>query len=313
MSGINVNIKAGKDKESSSIEVTGTVEHIITDKEVDTFRLHYEPLMKAAEKYDGRRPTDIYLHSPTPWGDLYKTYGWEQVKTTLKVIKSDIIEVTSNPTIVATKYLINNSEFEGKFDASIQESVANTTTTTWSDTHTLEISQSFTYSIGFLGTGVSGTTSMKYSGSWGKGGSESQTATVGSSQGASVTLKPKQSAVVELTASKGIMKVRIVYNASLSGFLAINYKKKHNDHHFWGYNVAEVMEAAGINNSLEFTEDIEIGYFSNARVELKNGEETDNNKNKDETDDNRNEDETDDNTNKDETQSKYMCILSYLS
>lgn len=276
MSGINIKIKAGKDKDTSSIEINGTVEHIITDKEVDTFRLHEENLKNAVDKHAGKKPSDVYLHSPTPWGDLYKSYGWEQVKTILKVIKSEVLEVTSNPTIVATKHLVNTSNYPGEFNASIEESVENTTETTWSSTHTIEISQSFTYSVSFLGTGGAGTTSMSYSGSWGEGGSKSQTVTVGSSQGVTVNLEPKQSAIAELTASKGVMKVRIFYEASLSGSVAANYSKKHEGHYFWRYDISEIMGNADINNSLEFTEDIEIGYFSNARVELQNGEDNGN-------------------------------------
>jgi len=66
------------------------------------------------------------------------------------------------------------------------------------------------------------------------------------------------------------MKVRITYKAHLIGSTAINYNPTYKGHHFWSLDLPSVMNSAGINNSLTFTEDIEIGYFANAEVELKN-------------------------------------------
>ncbi|CAF2076466.1 unnamed protein product [Rotaria magnacalcarata] len=272
MSGIDIKLTAGFDRKSSSIEANGSVEHVITDKEVIAFGLYGENLKNAVNKHSDQSPRDVYLHRPTPWGDLYKSYGWEEVKTVLKVIKSEILDVTSKPTIVAKKNLINTSPYRATFDASVSEDVKNTTQTMWSKTDTIDVSQSFNYSLKFLGTGTEGTTTMSYSHSWGQGGSETQEVTVGSRQGVSVPLEPKQSAVAQLTASKGSMKVRIVYNASLTGSVAVNYGKKHNGHHFWSYDISQVMADASLNNSLEFTEEIEIGYYSNSTVKLEDGD-----------------------------------------
>jgi hypothetical protein len=66
-----------------------------------------------------------------------------------------------------------------------------------------------------------------------------------------------------------VMKVRITYQARLIGSTAINYNPTFKDHHFWGLDIGGVMGGAGINNSIQFTEDIEVGYFSNAKIELR--------------------------------------------
>ena len=81
MSGFNVSIVAGEDEASSVVHVTGSVQHVITDEERTTFQLGDHQLKEDVGKYFGKEPNDAYLHSQTPWGDLYKRYNWLQVQT----------------------------------------------------------------------------------------------------------------------------------------------------------------------------------------------------------------------------------------
>lgn len=62
--------------------------------------------------------------------------------------------------------------------------------------------------------------------------------------------------------------MRIVYKAYLSGMTACNYSNRYNGHHFWGLDIGPVMEAAGLSNLRTFTEDIQIGYYSDSKVTL---------------------------------------------
>jgi len=103
--GIDISIKAGSDAATSSVSASGSEQHIITDKERTTFGIQDEGLKDAVDKYFGKRPNDAYLHSPTPWDDLYKTYGWPEVQTVLVVQSATIREITSEPVIVATGLL----------------------------------------------------------------------------------------------------------------------------------------------------------------------------------------------------------------
>lgn len=109
---------------------------------------------------------------------------------------------------------------------------------------------------------------MSYSHTWGESKTESTSVTVGSTQGVSVPLDPGQSVDVQLTASRGVMKVRIVYDAYLTGDLAVNYSDTYKGHHFYALDCASVLARSGMPTSKQITEDIEIGYFSNAKVEL---------------------------------------------
>ncbi len=267
--GIEISIKAGADASTSSVSASGSVQHIITDKERKTFGIQDSGLKSAVEKYFGKKPNDAYLHSPTPWDDLYKTYGWDEVQTILDVKSAKITGITSEPVIVATKKFVNSSTKKATFDASISDQVTNTTESNWSQTDTIEVGQKFTYNVSFLGAGGGGETSMSYSHSWGQGGSESKSITVGSSSGVSVELGPGESVEAVLTASRGVMKVRIVYLAHLAGDTAVNYNPTYEGHHFWALPITGVMCSASLSSTREFTEDIEIGYYSNAKIELR--------------------------------------------
>jgi hypothetical protein len=270
MAGISVVVTAGLTAATSSVTATGSVQHVITDNEVNSFKIQDGPLKNAVGKAMGKNPNDAYLHSPTPWNDLYSTYGWPQVQTILVVQSATITGITSQPTIVATQKFINNSNIPGTFNVGISQNVTNTTETNWSQTNTIDVSQSINYEIGFLGTGGGGSTTMSYSYAWAQGGSQSQSVALGSSQGVSVDLQPGQAVNAQLTASKGTMNVRIVYKAYLMGATAINYNPTFNGHHFYACDIGNVMGAGGIANQLTFTEDIQIGFFSNSQVELTN-------------------------------------------
>lgn len=88
----------------------------------------------------------------------------------------------------------------------------------------------------------------------------------------SIELAPGQAVIAELTASRGVMKVRIEYNAYLVGQTAVNYNPTFKDHHFWGLGIGGVMAAANNPNSVKSTEEIEIGYYSNSRIVLRDAE-----------------------------------------
>ena len=80
----------------------------------------------AVNAYFGRSPNDAYLHSPTPWGDLYTTYNWPQVSMVLVVQSAKILGITSEPIIVKTQEFTNNSSVKGTFNVAISDTVEDT-------------------------------------------------------------------------------------------------------------------------------------------------------------------------------------------
>ena len=267
--GIEIHVKTGA-AGAASVSASGSVQHIITDAERNTFGISDGALKGAVGKYFGQAPDDAFLHSDTPWNDLYRTYGWPQVQVVLTVASATVTGITSEPIVVAQSILRNDSDVSGTFSASASESVSDTVSHTWSTSDSVQVSQKFSYEVSFLGTGGKGETSFTYTHNWGESKTETKQVTVGSAQGVSVPLGPHQAVNAEITASRGVMKVRIVYNAVLTGSVAINYGHRYKDHHFWGLPLTAVMAAAGLPVTKTFTEDIEIGFYANDQVILTN-------------------------------------------
>jgi hypothetical protein len=267
--GINISVTAGQDQKSSSATASGSIQHIITDVERSTFQLSDSQLKNAINAYFGKAPNDAFLHSPTPWNDLYKTYNWQQVQMVLVAQNAEILGITSNAEIVKNQELTNQSSKTATFNVSISDSVEDTATSSWSTGGTLSVDQTINYDLKFLGTGVGGSTSLSYSQSWGVGGEHSQAVTVGSEAGVSVVLEAGESVVAELSASRGVMKVRVHYLAYLMGQSAVNYDPTYKGHHFYALDMNNIMQAAKISNAIVSTEDIEIGYYSNSKVLIK--------------------------------------------
>ncbi len=267
--GLSVTIKAGETAATSSVQATGSVQHIITDTERESFNIQDSSLKNAVKAYFGKKPNDAYLHSPTPWDDLYKRYGWSQVQVIMRPISSTVTGITSNPTIIATKNFTNSSSHKATFNAGISDQVTDTVESNWSQTNTISVSQSVSYEVGFLGSGGGGETSFSYSREWGEGGSKSTSVTVGSETGVSVDLDPGESIEAVLSASRGKMKVRIVYEAYLTGQTAINYNPRYKGHHFWALPINSVMSSGGLSTTMQFTEDIELDFYSDASIEIR--------------------------------------------
>lgn len=266
--GIDIHIVAGPDGKSSSVEASGSVQHVITQDERYTFGLSEVGLKDAVNAYFGKTPNDAYLSSPTPWNDLYKTYNWPQVQTVLAVESAELLGITSNPVVVKTQEFTNSSSVKATFDVSISETVNNTATTTWSTSGTLKFEQSITVGIDFIIKGTA-TSTRSFTQSWGVGGTETDSITLGSTSGVKVELDPGESIIASLSASRGTMNVRVQYNSYLIGSTAVNYDPAYKDHHFWALPIGEVMKAGGLNNSVKSTADMEIGYYSNSKIELR--------------------------------------------
>lgn len=264
MSDIKVKVIAGKKLERSSTIAFGSQQHIITDKEKSTFKVGDADLKRAIGKYFGKEPNDAYLHSPTPWGDLYKRYDWTEVQTFLRPIKTEILKIDTKPTILATETLKNESSKKATFTAGISEQVSNTVSSSWQVSSKLSFSQSIKYEVSILGIG--GETTFGFEQQFGTNKTNTHETTVGTTASVSVELEPNEEVIVELSASSGKMKVRITYEAELIGGTATNYDPTYKDHHFWCLPIGGVL---GSSNKVKMTEDLEIGFYSDSKVTIR--------------------------------------------
>lgn len=266
--GIEIDIEAGLTTDTSKASGTGRQQHVITDTEVKSFKITDQPLKAAIAQLHGKSPNDAYLHSPTPWGDLYTTYDWPQVQAVLDVASVTITGITSEPVIVAQQNFKNSSSVAATFNCGISQSVANTSSSTWTQTNTQTFSQKITYKIGLPGAGGGGETSWTYAQALGESTTETKTVTVGTTSGVVITLQPGQSAISVLSASRGVMKVRVVYRVHLIGDTATNYNPTYQGHHFWAMPIGRVMQAGNISNVQTVTEDMEVGFYADSTIEV---------------------------------------------
>jgi hypothetical protein len=265
MAGLQVAINCGDSVATSTVHVTGSLAHVITQDEFRNFGISDDILKEAVRKTFGARPDDLYLSSPTPWNDLYKTYGWPQVTVNLVPVSAVITGVTTTSTIMKQQTFTNKSGLVGSFNTSIVDSVANTVSNSWSNSDKITVGQKISYKVDFAGSGVGGETSFSYEHSWGQTKTETLGVTLGSSSGSTVQLQPGQTVLVQLTASEGAMTVNVQYRASLSGSVAINYGGTFKGHHFWALDI----NSLGLNLSNTATEELKVGYFGNAEIVLK--------------------------------------------
>ncbi|XP_059047956.1 spherulin-2A-like [Achroia grisella] len=266
---IEVNVVASDNEAERLVELSGSNVDIISDTERNTFQLSDNNLKNAVRSYFGKRPDDAYVKSPTPWGDLYQTYGWPQVARSLAPQRAKVLQVTSNPSIVLTQHFENNSTTSATFKAQIKQEVQNTVTSTWEKGGELTVGQEIEYGFDIKVVSVGGKTSFSYTSKWGESVSKSETVTVGSESGVEITLEPGQRVVAELFATRGTMQIQVDYEGTLSGSTAVNYADTYKGHHFWALDINAVMRADNLNTSAQSREVINLGYYSSSKVVIR--------------------------------------------
>ena len=262
-----VSIVIGKSLSDSRAVAQGDTKHLITKPERKAFKLEtHEDLLKAIGSYSGRKPTNATLRATDTdgWAENFAKYGWAETVTSLTAIKADILESTKEPTILKTQVLRNNTKIPGTFSASISEETESTIETNWTNSQSVSFDSTVSIGVKMVDASVSiGSTS-----SFGQGGSTSVSNKVGSSSAVTVTLNPGESVKAVLTAFKGTMKVRVTYEAQLSGGASINYNTKFNNYYHWWNDIGRILNSVGTNNRVRIYEDMTIGYYSEGDVTL---------------------------------------------
>lgn len=266
---------AGLNLATSNVTATGNEFHVITDQERKTFNINDIQLKNAVHTYFGQAPTDVFVKSSDnwpnkSWADLFSRYKWQQTQTNMQVQDITITGISSTPVIIASRLFKNNASTPATFSANISENVANTIESNWSSSQSittgLSVSTKLEVDVQVAKVTSEIESSFSASQTWGEGGSSSQSTTVGSSSGVSITLNPNEGATAQLIATRGVMKIRVNYIVYLSGNAAINYEKPFKGHHFWAFPISDVMQAASIPSTKIVTQDIEVGYYSDASI-----------------------------------------------
>lgn len=211
--------------------------------------------------YSGERPDDVFVCSPTPWNDLYKTYKWSQITRILKPVRSRILNERKIPLILHSQEFINNSSLKAMYDINITKDLSDKVETSWSIDHKLEVSKEITYGIKMPHNTV-----LFFQTEWGENVNKSKAYKIGPKNRTQVEVGPHQKIDAKLIAFREGVDVEVTYIAQLDGYIACNYANKHKGEQFLAYKINEVLDAAKIPKEKEFVEVIRINYFSGGKV-----------------------------------------------
>ncbi|WP_432831299.1 hypothetical protein [Dactylosporangium sp. CA-092794] len=228
--GIELSIVAGLCYASSSVNAAGVERHVTSAAEVELFGLGDEGLGEAVAACLGRAPDRVQLD-----GLMHGTHGWTPVSTTLRVASASVTGVGSEP-----------------FAQAIVDGARLTVTAghRWSPIGAVVAGEQVRYDIE-LPNGQR----LAYGHQWGADTIESASAELaGAAPGD------------ELLALRMELGVRIVYDAYLSGDVAVLFRDGHEGHRVWGVDVGTVMAAGGLANGRNFAENLSVRYLAGARV-----------------------------------------------
>ncbi|KOB76420.1 Follicular epithelium yolk protein subunit [Operophtera brumata] len=245
---------------------SGANTQVASESDIELFFTDSDNLKQAVTTHYGKKPKNIYYKSPTPWGDLYKTQIWEEVTKITSFESYRVKSASKTPVVVLTQDFENNSNNTVKVNTGISHTVENTLTTSWTTSKELELSQELEYDVNVYFSKISGTTGISYTSTWGQGEEKSESVTIGSTSAVETELKPGQAVTAVLSVNTGLLEIEVFYKTSLRGNLAVNFKRAHEGHHFWGPQVKDVMKSAGIENRKSTMESIKIGYNIDAKL-----------------------------------------------
>ncbi|XP_073965645.1 U-megalopygitoxin(8)-Mc8-like [Choristoneura fumiferana] len=259
---ITVNIKASAAQSQAFITHYGKDSNIITDTERESFNITDNPLTATVAAYSGTKPTNVFVKRPTPWGDLYKTYNWDEVRRETKVKQDRILPVkTQEVTLVKGRYT-NNSTLNGTFVCNYEHKIENVISNNFTGKNA---SVNVTYNVDLL-LGLEPPIHLKFVSHLANNTEITDKRTLKSDSAVIFNLKPAQSATAFLNATKVLMTVEVNYATSLSGYLAVNYNPRHEGHHFWAYDVKDVLMSAGESFVQNSTNVVTVQYYTDAKI-----------------------------------------------
>ncbi|CAH0718616.1 unnamed protein product, partial [Brenthis ino] len=261
---INIDvIAAGENKRD--VKVLGSIVNVISKTEQNTFGLTDEKLKQSVSKYFGLVPDNVYVHSPTPWGDLYKTMNWEPIRRVVVPQKAAVLSVKSEPVLVARKEFVNEDVVPKTMKTEFREYVTNAISSKWDTEGELDV-EDIMYELDMK----TDPTFISFSSKWGQDSDKYMPMTVGSE--IELTLAPNQKYVAELYVTKEEMMIRVDYETSLRGSVAINFDKEYRGHKFWAVDVNTLSTVGGFRKVVHSSEIIEYVQFIDANIVVKDPE-----------------------------------------
>lgn len=266
--GITISIEPGPTEANTTIRYEGNDLKILTDKDKTAFNLTQEAIEKAVQVYSGEKATDVFIKSPTPWNDLYKTYKWREVKREFKIKDIRLINITHEERNMSIKDFRNDGndtkvikgEVRDAYDSFISRhywsgNIKVNASLIYNLTRPYDPPLLYAYSsdVGqfYLGSGLNSITITKTR--------------------AKFTLEPNQTAKFYVKANQVTVRVMVEYETNLIGDVVVNYENKHEGHHFWAYDINEVLSASNMTSTVRTNEYVEVYYLQDFKTQIVDG------------------------------------------
>jgi hypothetical protein len=266
---IDISILAGLDADTSKVSAIGRVTDLISDKERDLFGVTDKALIALIGADRGKDPDEVHLRNHR----FFDQYGWPKTHRVFEVKKAEVVSLDFKPVALVTNHYENRrGKLPVSHNATLTFGTSLSATTQWNVTSKIAIDQKIKYEVGFLGTGGGGETSISFETGYGQGASETRASTITSTNMASFSVDPGQTVKAVLSASKGVLRVKITYRSYLEGDVYYDYAEAYEGHHRWAEPIADVMANGGLPNAIESSEIVEIGFYANAKVIVEDGD-----------------------------------------
>ncbi|KAJ8708078.1 hypothetical protein PYW08_010444 [Mythimna loreyi] len=241
---------------------SGSDGKVVTDAELNLFNVTNENLNKGMKEIVTKLPDAIYLKNPTPHGDTFTKFHWQEMTRRLTVKNITIIDIVNEDIVLNKHEHINNATDNIKAKRSMYTVIENRISSTWSKAGLPrdEILTNFTIAFG--------NGNVSYVNKWRNESSYSAKGLVGVTKERDIMIKPGQTVVTELIASKTIVLMKVIYEAKLVGSIIASYAKVYGTYHFYAPTVQSVMKGANLTNEVNTTEFLEIRCFTNPRLKI---------------------------------------------
>ncbi|KAF9415237.1 hypothetical protein HW555_007113 [Spodoptera exigua] len=257
---VDIIVKSNGTDVTVNASYTGSDHKLVTDEDLKLFNVTMAELNRGMRVELGKVPDAIFIRNPTPYGDLFTKFKWEQMKRKLTVVKTKIIDIVNQDIVLDTHEHINNTTNIVTAKRSMFKVMDNSISSTWSKTGLPGDNAHTTFILNF----EDGKAEIVKQ--WRNESTMNFKIPVGITEKGLITIAPEQTAVTKLIVSRTIILIEIIYKAELSGSLIGNYAELYGKYHYWAPAVKKILKAAKVKNEIFTREVVELRCFTRPRL-----------------------------------------------
>lgn len=282
--GINIEVLPGLTPDETRVKATGSDSAGATPTLRDAFGLNDQgAVTRAMKNLDPAHHNYTYVWCPGPNEPLPGYWHSVAFPDGSHLTDADLVRLSTNPgtpgkptvntiPVIVDKTIFDNAEQDHQIQyvSTINDTVTDSSTSSWNKSQTAGVSIGTTVKVGLEGSEASGTTTMSYSDTWGKGGSSSTTTSI--ADGAQIwdNVPAHQCAVAALTAERGRLSVDVPYTATITGWCVGHSTGHHSGttEHFYNYGVrvGDLLREMGRTTTASATQTVSVDFYAQDKL-----------------------------------------------